>query len=106
MNVSVAGLRVLVTAGGGGIGRATSAAFAEHGARVHTCDIDAEALRESCRETGCTGTLADVGDPDAVDALFDAALSALGGLDVLVNNAGIARAWKRSPPRTGAAPWR
>ncbi len=90
MNVSVAGLRVLVTAGGRGIGRATCAAFAEHGARVHTCDVDAQALRESCRETGCTGTPADVGDPDAVDALFDAALPALGGLDVLVNNAGIA----------------
>ena len=90
MNVSVAGLRVLVTAGGGGIGRATSAAFAQNGARVHICDIDAEALGESCEESGGTGTLADVGDPDAVDALFDAALSALGGLDVLVNNAGIA----------------
>ena len=90
MNVSVSGLRVLVTAGGGGIGRATAAAFAKSGAKVHTCDVDAEALRESCRETGCTGSLADVGDPEAVDALFDDALSALGGLDVLVNNAGIA----------------
>ena len=90
MNVSVAGLRVLVTAGGRGIGRATCAAFAEHGARVRTCDVEAEALRESCRESGCTGTLADVGDPEAVDALFEDALSALGGLDVLVNNAGIA----------------
>jgi len=90
VNVSVAGLRVLVTAGGGGIGRATSAAFAQNGARVHICDIDAGALGESCEESGGTGTLADVGDPDAVDALFDEALSGLGGLDVLVNNAGIA----------------
>ena len=107
MNVSVAGLRVLVTAGGGGIGRATSAAFARSGARVHICDIDAEALGKSCEESGGTGTLADVGDPDAVDALFDAALSALGGLDVLVNNAGVsgptarveaisAREWRRT----------
>ena len=90
MNVSVSGLRVLVTAGGGGIGRATSAAFAQNGARVHICDIDATALRESCEESGATGTLADVGDPEAVDALFEEVLSTLGGLDVLVNNAGIA----------------
>ena len=90
MSTSVSGLRALVTAGGNGIGRATAAAFAEGGARVHICDIDAGALRE-CREyIGCTATLADVGDPEAVDALFDDALAELGGLDVLVNNAGIA----------------
>ena len=90
MNVSVSDLRVLVTAGGNGIGRAVAAAFAESGARVHICDIDDGALRECCEQTGCTATLADVGDPDAVDTLFDEALPALGGLDVLVNNAGIA----------------
>ena len=90
MNPSVSGLRVVVTAGGSGIGRATAAAFVEDGARVHICDIDAEALRACREETGCTGSLADVGDPDAVDALFEDALPALGGLDVLVNNAGIA----------------
>ncbi len=89
-DTSVSGLRVLVTAGGGGIGRATCAAFVENGARVHTCDIDAGALRESCAQSGCTGTIADVGDPRAVDTLFEEALSSLGGLDVLVNNAGIA----------------
>ena len=90
MNVSVSGLRVVVTAGGNGIGRAVAAAFTESGARVHICDIDAGALEGCCEQTGCTGTLADVGDPKAVDALFEDALSALGGLDVLVNNAGIA----------------
>lgn len=90
MDSSVSGLRVVVSAGARGIGRATAAAFAEGGARVHICDIDAEALRACGKETGCTATLADVGDPAAVDALFDEALSALGGLDVLVNNAGIA----------------
>ena len=67
-----------------------AAAFTESGARVHICDIDADALEECRKQTSCTGTLADVGDPEAVDALFEDALSALGGLDVLVNNAGIA----------------
>ena len=90
MNTAVSDLRVLITAGGNGIGRATAAAFAEGGARVHICDIDAGALRECREQTGCTSTLADVGDPNAVDALFDEALAALDGLDVLVNNAGIA----------------
>lgn len=90
MNPSVSGLRVVVTAGGDGIGRATSTAFVENGARVHICDIDADALRACREETGCTGTLADVGNEDAVDSLFDDAMSALGGLNVLVNNAGIA----------------
>ena len=90
MSTSVSGLRALVTAGGNGIGRATAAAFVESGARVHICDVDTDALRESCKQTECTGSIADVGDPEAVDALFDDALAELGGLDVLVNNAGIA----------------
>ena len=90
MDVSVSGLRILVTAGGNGIGRATAAAFAEGGARVHICDVDAGALRECREHIGCTATLADVGDPEAVDALFEDALVELGGLDVLINNAGIA----------------
>ena len=80
----------MVTAGGDGIGRATAAAFVEGGARVHICDIDAEALQACCDRMGCSASLTDVSDPDAVDALFEDALATLGGLDVLVNNAGIA----------------
>jgi NAD(P)-dependent dehydrogenase (short-subunit alcohol dehydrogenase family) len=66
-------------------------AFVENKARVHTCDVDEAALAE-CRgalpEVGVTR--ADVGSPGEVDALFAEAAAALGGLDVLVNNAGIA----------------
>ena len=90
MNTSVSGLRVVITAGGSGFGRATAVAFAKGGAAVHICDIDDGTVRECEERTGCTATLADVGDPQAVDALFEDALSVLGGLDVLVNNAGIA----------------
>ncbi len=83
--------RVIITAGGAGIGRATARAFHAAGARVHICDVDAATLADAQGELPGLGVSeADVSDPDQVDRLFDAALDALGGLDVLVNNAGIA----------------
>ncbi len=86
-----AGVRVLITAGAGGIGAAIAGAFARSNARVHICDCDAGALEQALSKTeGVTGTLTDVSDPEAVDTLFAEAQSVLGGLDVLVNNAGIA----------------
>ena len=45
MDMGIAGLRVLVTAGAGGIGLEIAHAFAEEGARVHVCDVDEAALR-------------------------------------------------------------
>jgi NAD(P)-dependent dehydrogenase (short-subunit alcohol dehydrogenase family) len=83
--------KVLVTAGASGIGRAIARAFDEAGYRVHVCDVDAEALDAlSKRSPGITGTQADVADPDAVDALFEALADIPGPFRVLVNNAGIA----------------
>lgn len=83
--------RVLVTAGGAGIGLAIARGFAERGARVHVCDIDAPRI-ENLSESGAYGTTrADVSDPDDVSRLFEEALAYLGGLDVLVNNAGTTR---------------
>jgi NAD(P)-dependent dehydrogenase (short-subunit alcohol dehydrogenase family) len=91
MNVSAQGLRVLVTAGAAGIGRAIARTFAEHGARVHICDIDAAALDESKRlMPQVTQSVADVASLADVDRLFADVRRELGGLDVLVNNAGIA----------------
>jgi NAD(P)-dependent dehydrogenase (short-subunit alcohol dehydrogenase family) len=82
--------RVIITAGGAGIGRATARAFHAAGAQVHICDVDAAALADAQAELPGLGVSeADVSDPNQVDRLFDAALNALGGLDVLVNNAGI-----------------
>lgn len=84
------GQRVVVTAGAAGIGRAIVEHLVAAGARVHTCDVDARALA-ACREaTGVQTTEADVSDEAAVGRLFDEARATLGGLDVLVNNAGIA----------------
>jgi NAD(P)-dependent dehydrogenase (short-subunit alcohol dehydrogenase family) len=81
MENSAKGLRVLVTAGGAGIGRAIAQTFRDHGARVHTCDIDVRTKPD---------TLTDVSDVKQVDQLFEEVKKKLGGLDVLVNNAGIA----------------
>ncbi len=83
--------RVLVTAGAAGIGAAIARAFAAQGARVHIADIDADAVRAMTDELdGVTGSVTDVSDPVAVDQLFHDVRDNLGGLDVLVNNAGIA----------------
>ena len=81
METSAKGLRVLVTAGGAGIGRAIAQTFKDHGARVHTCDIEAKTKPD---------TVTDVSDVAQVDRLFQEVQKNLGGLDVLVNNAGIA----------------
>src|SRR5512146_215310 len=91
MDVSASELRVLITAGAAGIGRAIASTFAEAGAKVFVCDIDADVLSQFCAAYPQIGaTLTDVAMPDQVDAMFEAAVSQLGGLDVLVNNAGIA----------------
>jgi len=84
-------LRVLVTAGAAGIGAAVARAFHDAGARVHVCDIDRSALDRLTREVpGITGSMADASVPGDVDLVFDDVQGSLGGLDVLVNNAGIA----------------
>lgn len=82
--------RVLVTAGAGGIGLAIARAFAAAGARVHIADVDAEAVAATTAEhSNISGSVTDISDPAAVDALFGDVRRELGGLDVLVNNAGI-----------------
>jgi NAD(P)-dependent dehydrogenase (short-subunit alcohol dehydrogenase family) len=90
MNTSAQGLRVLVTAGAAGIGRAFASSFHEAGADVFVCDVDADAVSEFRAEHPLIGTaVTDVSSPSQVDELFDTATSFLGGLDVLINNAGI-----------------
>jgi len=85
--------RVLITAGAGGIGLATAQAFVERGARVHIMDIDAEGLRRATADNpSITVTEGDVAKPADLDRLFGDVRQQLGGLDVLVNNAGIAGA--------------
>jgi NAD(P)-dependent dehydrogenase (short-subunit alcohol dehydrogenase family) len=85
------GLRVLVTAGANGIGAVIARAFHEAGARVHVCDIDRAALDRIATECpGITGSMADASVAGDVDLVFDDVRGTLGGLDVVVSNAGIA----------------
>jgi NAD(P)-dependent dehydrogenase (short-subunit alcohol dehydrogenase family) len=91
MQTSMQGQRVLVTAGAAGIGQVIARTFLEHGARVHVCDVDTAALDRLGRETPAIGrTLADVSRVADVERLFGDVARELGGLDVLVNNAGVA----------------
>ena len=91
MGYEFQGLRVMVTAGASGIGLAIAQAFARAGARVQISDISASALEAAVPSLpGGGGWCADASSAEGVDAWFDHALPTLGGLDVLVNNAGIA----------------
>jgi NAD(P)-dependent dehydrogenase (short-subunit alcohol dehydrogenase family) len=90
-DLAVPGKRVLITAGAGGIGRAMAETFVDAGARVHICDVDQKAIDAlRAARPAITSSVCDVSDLDQVDALFSDVKSVLGGLDVLVNNAGIA----------------
>ena len=75
------GTRALVTGGGSGIGQAIADALRAAGADVFVCDIDAS--------TG-PDFVSDIADDDAVDQLFNAVDQKFGGLDILVNNVGVA----------------
>jgi NAD(P)-dependent dehydrogenase (short-subunit alcohol dehydrogenase family) len=84
--------RVLVTGGAGGIGLAITRAFVASGARVHIADPDGQALAAvvASDAAAISGSVCDITDPAAVAAMFEDLVGELGGLDVLVNNAGIA----------------
>jgi NAD(P)-dependent dehydrogenase (short-subunit alcohol dehydrogenase family) len=91
MELAATDLRVLVTAGGSGIGRVIAETFCRAGARVHISDIDEKSLADTKRALpGVSQTLGDVAKLADVERLFADLARHLGGLDVLVNNAGIA----------------
>jgi len=82
---------VLVTGGGSGIGRAIATRFASEGARVVVNDIRAESAEATVKAIGgeARAVVADVADSARVRAMFEEVARIFGGLDVLVNNAGI-----------------
>ncbi|HEY2154289.1 MAG TPA: SDR family oxidoreductase [Isosphaeraceae bacterium] len=92
--MSGTGKVALVTGAGSGIGRAAALALLGDGYSVVLAGRRREALDETIAEAGDAATRAlaipaDVGDPEGVGALFDAAEAAFGRLDLLFNNAGI-----------------
>lgn len=80
--------RVLITAGGAGIGRAMAQGFAEVGFQVWVTDLNSDNLTELPQ--GWRGSVVNAADEDAVKALFSEIAEVWGGLDVLCANAGIA----------------
>ena len=84
------GKRVFVTGSGVGIGKAIATLFTERGARVVVSDINPETAKQSAEEMGAAGVAnCDVTDEGQVQAAVQQTVDILGGLDVLVNNAGI-----------------
>lgn len=85
------GKRAIVTAGASGIGRVVAQNLLAEGARVAVCDIDKESLQAfSAANPGSLALHCDVGDPENVATTLQAMLNHLGGIDILMNNAGSA----------------
>jgi NAD(P)-dependent dehydrogenase (short-subunit alcohol dehydrogenase family) len=99
--------RVLISGGSSGIGRATAQRFLEEGARVFLCGLDPDEVDAAVAELGefgpAAGIAADVSRDDDVTRLVDSACEALGGIDVLINNAGIA--WREPFLEITASHW-
>ena len=93
---SIVGRRALVTGAASGMGRATAQLFADEGARVAVVDLHLAAVEEVAGQINAAhgpdtaiGLVADVADLGALAHLVDAVAAQLGGLDILINNAGI-----------------
>ena len=83
--------RVVITGAARGIGAAIAAAFAAEGARLVLLDREGEQCAATATALGATALPVDLADPAAAQATTQAAIDSLGGIDVLVNNAGILR---------------
>jgi 3-oxoacyl-[acyl-carrier protein] reductase len=82
------GKAAIVTGSARGIGRATAALLAEHGARVLVNDVDADAAEQAARELGAEVHAGDLTGDGVAEELVQRAIDTFGGLDIVVNNAG------------------
>jgi rhamnose utilization protein RhaD (predicted bifunctional aldolase and dehydrogenase)/NAD(P)-dependent dehydrogenase (short-subunit alcohol dehydrogenase family) len=87
---SLAGQIALVTGGAGTIGFATARALRGEGAEIALIDRAGSGVEEAGRKLGGIGIVADVTDPDAVREAFDRVAARVGGVDIVVSNAGAA----------------
>jgi len=83
------GRRIVVTGAASGIGLATARLFASEGAALALVDLNEQGVAEIAREAGALGFAVDITDEAAVAAAIDKAATALGGIDGVVNCAGI-----------------
>jgi NAD(P)-dependent dehydrogenase (short-subunit alcohol dehydrogenase family) len=91
VKIDCSGQKAIVTAGASGLGKVIARALADAGMKVRVCDVSRDAIASFQTENpDIEATLADVSRPDEVDRFFDTAIGGMGGLEVLVNNAGIA----------------
>jgi len=88
----LSGKRVVVTGAAAGIGKAIAERFAAEGATLLLADIAEDALRTAAEALGQSWIAADLGTSAAVHAIFDRVERDWGGLDILINNAGITHA--------------
>jgi NAD(P)-dependent dehydrogenase (short-subunit alcohol dehydrogenase family) len=90
MDLGLTGKRVVISAGAAGIGRVMAERFLGEGARVFVCDVDEVALAKlDGHHPSLIAMRADVSNSRQVGTLFDRVEAELGGIDVLVNNAGV-----------------
>lgn len=89
--MDINGSKVLITGGSLGIGKATAKMLVDAGARVAITGRDRKRLDAAVGETGAWPIVADVGKPGDIKRTFDEIAAQFGGLDCLINNAGIAR---------------
>src|SRR5262245_6019841 len=91
---SIAGEAALITGSASGMGRATALLFADEGAKLALFDLDAAALEKVAAEIRAAGgevfaQALDISDTAGLSAAIEGAASRLGGLDIVVNNAGM-----------------
>lgn len=89
MTGRLTGRKIIITGAGSGIGRESARIFAREGARLALLDRDLEAVQVTAAETGGSVFQLDVTDPDEVKSVISSAAEALGGIDGLLNSAGI-----------------
>ena len=101
------GRRAVVSGGASGIGRAVVRRLAAEGARVAVLDVDGSGARAVAGEVGGLAVAADVSDEGAVEAAIAEAVSAFGGLDVVVPNAAVQLLDEEGPAHElAASTWR
>jgi 3-oxoacyl-[acyl-carrier protein] reductase len=88
MDLGISGRRAAVAAASGGLGLATARALAAEGVQVAICGRDATRVEQAAADLGAVALVADVGTPEGARDFVEQAADRLGGIDILVTNAG------------------